>query len=757
MTIGELVYKITGDNSGLKKSLNASDNAVKKSGKGMSALGKLATVAFAVVAVKAVAKLGKKLIGLASDAEETANKFGVVFDSVIGEANAMAEELSTNYGLARTESKKLLSDTGDLLVGFGVAKDKALDLSFSVQTLAVDLASFTNYAGGASGASTALTKALLGQTEMAQNLGLALGENDLRAYAEDQGLVFKELDRNEKMFLRLELAASQSGSAIGDFSRSIDSYANQMRIARARTQDLAEANSKDLLPLATLAVKAYNQLAESLIKSSQATSDFVRSSEGISKISAVVGVLVGVFQTLKAVFQIVVPAFKEVGVLLGSTIKNSVGELTTSLGGMSTAFTVLGVVIQTFVSVLKVLGNVFVAQITITVSFVKALIEAAKTMGEFFKAVKAGDFTQFNKQTRELKGSLFGIKDTAIKAAGDVIGSVKEVVTNFSSGAQDAANKTAKAFEEGSKAGQDAATSALTAVQAQAELGKQTEETEKKTKKSGKAVNSLKNEYKELKKEMSSVNAVLTLFSKYSAATVTGVTDMLSAYSGYIDAVLQKDLERLDEEQQNALERAGVAEDTAVETAEKELQIARDGGDAEAILEAENALKKAQIDEKFAKKKSETEYKAALAAWEIDKAIAGINLVAAPMNAYVSSLAAPWPLNMILAPINAALALGTASLQYAAVEKAKPNKPKFTMGGIVPGSSFAGDNVDISANSGEAVLTQRQQGQLLDIANGNQRGGGRPVVLPTIEDALAFLFEASRDGRLLIYEGSVVS
>ena len=53
-----------------------------------------------------------------------------------------------------------------------------------------------------------------------------------------------------------------------------------------------------------------------------------------------------------------------------------------------------------------------------------------------------------------------------------------------------------------------------------------------------------------------------------------------------------------------------------------------------------------------------------------------------------------------------------------------PTAPKFAQGGIVPGSSFSGDNVIARVNSGEMILNDRQQANLLKIANGSQTNSG---------------------------------
>lgn len=52
------------------------------------------------------------------------------------------------------------------------------------------------------------------------------------------------------------------------------------------------------------------------------------------------------------------------------------------------------------------------------------------------------------------------------------------------------------------------------------------------------------------------------------------------------------------------------------------------------------------------------------------------------------------------------------------------NGAKFANGGIVGGSSFAGDKVPVQVNSGEMILNREQQANLFDIANKGQTGTG---------------------------------
>jgi hypothetical protein len=231
--------------SQVNKSLDKAGKKMVSIGKGLSLGLTLPIIAMGVASVKA-----------ASDAEETFSKFDTVFRDVKGSAEEAFKTLRNEYGLSSTASKQLLGDTGDLLTGFGFSQESALGLSTEVQKLAVDLASFTNFSGGAEGASQALTKALLGERDSLKALGIAILEDDVKkqmAINSAKGLTF-ETERQAKAQATLDLAIQQSGNAIGDYARTQDSFANQSRLMRSRLEDIAVELGQVFLPLMTKVV-----------------------------------------------------------------------------------------------------------------------------------------------------------------------------------------------------------------------------------------------------------------------------------------------------------------------------------------------------------------------------------------------------------------------------------------------------------------------------------------------------------------------
>jgi hypothetical protein len=96
--------------------------------------------------------------------------------------------------------------------------------------------------------------------------------------------------------------------------------------------------------------------------------------------------------------------------------------------------------------------------------------------------------------------------------------------------------------------------------------------------------------------------------------------------------------------------------------------------------------------------------------WGVDLASAGTNTALAITNALAT--VKPTVPNGVLA----AAAVGSAGA--AQVASIAASKPRFAGGGVVGGTSFTGDSVDIRANSGERILTRQDQTTLSDVLRG---------------------------------------
>lgn len=307
---GEIIYIIKTDNQKFKSGLDTAEkNAIKSASRMSSAFAKIG----ALVAATGIVTLAKKTIELGIAAEETGSKFAVVFSDILPQANKEIENLTENFGLSTLAAQTLLSGTGDLLTGFGFTQDMALSLSAQTAQLGADLASFSNYAGGAKGATEALTKALLGEREGVKALGISIMEEDIVKQIQidtANGVTFAT-EREAKAYATLQLAIGQSKNAIGDFVRTQDSVANRVRILQNRFEDLGVSIGGQLTPVVGTVV---SQMIEQLPKFERFIQPII---PVFSKIGETFG---GVIRLAGELMEALTPVMEIAGAIIGAVL-----------------------------------------------------------------------------------------------------------------------------------------------------------------------------------------------------------------------------------------------------------------------------------------------------------------------------------------------------------------------------------------------------------------------------------------------------
>ena len=96
------------------------------------------------VSMAGVVKFGKDAMQAASDVEQMEQKFNVVFDTISKDVDAWAENLANAIGRSKNSIKTYLADNQNLLVGFGMDRQAAAQLSEQMVESAIDIASFAN-------------------------------------------------------------------------------------------------------------------------------------------------------------------------------------------------------------------------------------------------------------------------------------------------------------------------------------------------------------------------------------------------------------------------------------------------------------------------------------------------------------------------------------------------------------------------------------------------------------------------------------
>jgi len=201
------------------------------------------------------------LINSASDLQEVTSKFDTVFQGNLKNARQWSRELVSSYAMSTREAKQYLASIQDLLVPMGVQADLAGKLSSRITKLAADLGSFNNLPTAQ--VIDDIQSALVGNYETMKKYGVVLNASVVQEKALAMGLAKTkdELTAAHKAQAAYALIVAGSQAAIGDMARTSGSYANQLKQAKAGVEDLTAALGSQLIPMATSAIRIFNDLA----------------------------------------------------------------------------------------------------------------------------------------------------------------------------------------------------------------------------------------------------------------------------------------------------------------------------------------------------------------------------------------------------------------------------------------------------------------------------------------------------------------
>lgn len=257
MPDGTLEFDTKIDQTGFDKGVSNLNNAAMSAGNIMK--GFLGANLFQA-AGEQLLDFAKKGIQLASDLEEVQNVVDVTFGDGAAEINQFAKEASASFGLTELQAKQFSGTIGAMVKSMGLTETEALDMSTSLVGLAGDMASFYNL--DHEEAFNKIRSGIAGETEPLKQLGINMSQANLEAYALAKGIkkAYSDMGEAEKVQLRYGYIMEQTNDAQGDFVRTQDSYANQIRTLQNNLDTLGANVGKLLVPALTSAVGWLNDL-----------------------------------------------------------------------------------------------------------------------------------------------------------------------------------------------------------------------------------------------------------------------------------------------------------------------------------------------------------------------------------------------------------------------------------------------------------------------------------------------------------------
>ncbi len=260
----------------LVSSLELKDNFTPTANKAMKSLGKMESTSYRVgqnigkgfhnaahnlknlglvAGGIAVAGLAKS-IQLASDLNEQMTKSQAVFGKSSQEVIKFADTAAASLGLAKAEALAGAGALGNMFKTTGLADKTSAKFSITLVKLASDMASFNNEEP--TDMLDRLRAGLSGEAEPLRRFGVLLSEARVKeeAYATGIAKRGKALTEAQKVQARYSLILKDTKVQQGDFAKTSEGLANQMRILKANLSDTGATIGTALLPqMAKLAIR----------------------------------------------------------------------------------------------------------------------------------------------------------------------------------------------------------------------------------------------------------------------------------------------------------------------------------------------------------------------------------------------------------------------------------------------------------------------------------------------------------------------
>ena len=263
-SVGQIGLDLVINKNGFNSQLSGIQKLAAKAGQKIAA----------AFAVKKLAEFGKACIDLGSDLAEVQNVVDVTFPNLTKKIDDFAKNAATKFGLSETMAKKYAGTLGSMAEAFGFSESAAADMSTTLTGLAGDVASFYNISQDE--AYTKLKSVFTGETESLKDLGVVMTQTALDQYAlaNGYGKVTSKMTEAEKVSLRYAFVQNQLTNAAGDFARTSDFWANQVRILSLQFDSLRASIGQGLINVFLPVLKMINTVIARLQTAAKAFSSF---------------------------------------------------------------------------------------------------------------------------------------------------------------------------------------------------------------------------------------------------------------------------------------------------------------------------------------------------------------------------------------------------------------------------------------------------------------------------------------------------
>ena len=253
MADGRLIFDTSINTSGFEKGLAQLES--KTSGTTSSVAKGILGAEVLKKGVQELIEFGKESIEVASNLEEVQNVIDVTFGENADSIRLWAKSADKQYGIAEVAALKYAGQFGTLFKTAGLADDQVLQYTKDLVGLGGDFASFWD--NDIEVSLTKILSALKGETEAINDYGVDVRIAALSAFTGKKMDGASQLEQMEAIYGKL---MADTTAVQGDFVRTNESFANQVRILQTNIQQLQAEIGQNFLPVLTSVVSAINDI-----------------------------------------------------------------------------------------------------------------------------------------------------------------------------------------------------------------------------------------------------------------------------------------------------------------------------------------------------------------------------------------------------------------------------------------------------------------------------------------------------------------
>ena len=267
--LGTISIKNSDANKALDDTSQKGQQTESKMSKAFSAMGKGAAIAGKAIATglaagaTAMAGLTMKALSATGELEQNMGGSEAVFKEYAASMQETAKNAFSSMGLSTSDFLATANKMGSLFKGAGFEAGEAADITTKAMQRAADVASIMGIS--TESAMESIAGAAKGNFTMMDNLGVAMNDTNLQAYALSKGISksTQEMTQQEKIGLAMEMFLEKTADYAGNYTKENETLAGSLGTAKAALTNFLDG-SGDVDQLVTAFAGATNSIIGSL-------------------------------------------------------------------------------------------------------------------------------------------------------------------------------------------------------------------------------------------------------------------------------------------------------------------------------------------------------------------------------------------------------------------------------------------------------------------------------------------------------------